>query len=197
VARSQHAADGADHPRRRMLLAILATLLGVVAVWWWLGDPSSTNATASATAPTSSDSSRWFAYAWLSGARPVTRLRVSPSAPGRHEHVTVTFHSRRATGDFGEERRSYTVQAWSVHPASGCVNNRDRVLAARPAGYRLRGRLDPARGDGGGLGWCPGRFKGKVIYAVSYACPAKGTCQPPKDFRGRREVAARFSFLVR
>lgn len=199
MSRSEHPTDGVDQLRwRRLLLVALATVLGLVAVWWSLGDPASTNATGSAPAAASGDSFAWtrYAYAWPSGGPIITRLRVSPPSPGRDERVTVTFHSQRATGDFGHQRRSYTIQAWSVHPGSGCVNNRDRVLAARPSGYRLRGRLDPARGDGGETGWCRGRFKGKVIYTVGYACPAKGTCRPPKDLRGHREVDARFSFKV-
>jgi hypothetical protein len=153
--------------------------------------------TTRATSAVSDQSPAATAYARLPAAPIVTRLRVSPSSPSRHDRVSVSFRSRRATGHFGRERRSYTIQAWSVHPASGCVNNRERVLAARPAGYRLRGRLDPARGEGGSLGWCRGRFSGKVIFSVRYACPAKGRCRPPKGFRQHRVVAARFSITVR
>ena len=173
----------------RVLLIALAALVVLLAAWWWLGGASPSTATSS--------SAEWTAYAPLSAAPAVTRLKVSPSAPRRHDRVAVAFTSRRATGVFGQERRSYWVQAHSVRPRPACVNNRDRGPPARPAGYRLRALLDPARGDGGGLGWCRGRFKGTVRYSVDYACPATGTCQPPKGFTRRSAIAARFTFVVR
>jgi hypothetical protein len=171
-----------------MLLIVMATLVALFAAWWWLGRVTSRTGAGSVVEST--------AYASLPAAPAVTRLKVSPSAPGRHERVAVAFTSRRATGVFGNQRRSYWVLAHSVRPASACVNNRDRVLPPRPAGYRLRALLDPARGDGGSLGWCEGRFKGTVRYSVDYACPASGTCQAPKGFRRHSSIAARFSFVV-
>jgi hypothetical protein len=175
------------HPRLlRVLLIALAATVALLAAWWWLGSASSTGG-----------STGWTAYAPSSAAPAVTDLEVSPSAPRRHDRVAVGFTSRRATGVFGKQRRSYVVQAHSVRPASACVNNRDRALPPRPAGYRLRTRLDPARGDGGELGWCRGRFTGTVRYSIGYACPASGTCQSPKSFRRRSSVTARFSFVVR
>jgi hypothetical protein len=172
-----------------MLLVALAALVVLVLLWWWLGNLSSTGAAGSAVG--------WTRYAPQTAGHAVTRLELSPAAPHRHDRVAVAFISRRATGVFGEERRSYALHAHSVRPASACVNNRDRYLPARPAGYRLRGTLDPARGDGGGLGWCRGRVEGTVRYSVGYACPATGTCEPPRGFRRWSRIAARFSFVVR
>jgi hypothetical protein len=197
VSSSEHEKYEGDSRGPRMLFAGLLMVLAVLALWWCLGRTTSTEATVSARAAVSDQSTGATGYAQRSAAPIITHLRVSPSLPGRHDRILVSFRGRRATGDLGRERRSYTIQAWSVHPASACVNNRFRVLAARPAGYRLRGRLDPERGDGGSLGWCRGRFKGKVIYSVSYACPAKDTCRPPEGFRRHREVAARFPITVR
>ncbi len=84
-----------------------------------------------------------------------------------------------------------------MHPASGCVNNRDRVFAERRAGARVRAVLDPARGEGGPEGWCRGRFRGTVTYTEAFACPPAGRCRPPRGFPTREVVVARFSFRVR
>jgi hypothetical protein len=119
----------------------------------------------------------------------VTQLNVSPAAPSRSERIAISFRTRRATGVFGAQRRSYVVRARSSAARSGCVANRDRVLGARPAGYRLRAVLDPARGDGGPLGWCPGPYRGTVTYVVERGCPTSRGCR-------RVHVAARFRFDV-
>ena len=84
-----------------------------------------------------------------------------------------------------------------MHPASGCVNNRDRVFRERSAGARVRAVLDPARGEGGPEGWCRGRFRGTVTYAEAFARPPTGRCHPPRGFPTRKVVVARFSFRVR
>jgi hypothetical protein len=170
------------------MLIVLAALVALFAAWWWLGRVSSTTATSSV---------EWTAYGPRLAAPTVTRLKVSPPAPRRHDRIAVSFTSGRSTGVFGSQRRYYWIQAHSVRPASACVNNRDRGPPSRPAGYRLQALLDPARGDGGVLGWCRGRFKGTMRYSVDYACPASGTCQPPKGFARRSRVTARFSFTVR
>jgi hypothetical protein len=122
---------------------------------------------------------------------------VSPTAGGKHVRFTVAFTGERATGVFGNTRRSYIVEAYAVRPASACVNNRDRALSGRPAGTRMRATLDPARGKGGPLGWCRGAFRGTVTYSEAYACPPKGRCRPPKGFPRRTRLIARFSFRVR
>jgi hypothetical protein len=157
----------------RLLLIVLAAFVVLCAAWWWLGDPSSTTATGS--------SATWTAYAGLPAPRALTRPDVSPTTPGRHDRIVVSFKSRRATGVFGTQRRAYRVRAATVHPASTCANARDRLPPSRPAGFRLRAVLDPARGDGGPLGWCPGRYRGTVTYVSGH----------------RTQIAARFSFTVR
>jgi hypothetical protein len=45
----------------------------------------------------------------------------------------------------------------------------------------VRAVLDPARGEGGPEGWCPGLFRGTVTYFEGFA---------------RKRVVARFSFRV-
>ena len=122
---------------------------------------------------------------------------VAPSVGGRHDRFAVVITSRQATGVFGSTRRSYVAGAPAVRPASGCVNDRDRVFAARPAGVRVRAVLDPARGEGGPEGWCRGRFRGTVTYTEAFACPPAGRCHPPRGFPIRTVVVARFSFRVR
>jgi hypothetical protein len=88
-------------------------------------------------------------------------VTVSPAAGGRHDRFAVAITARQATGVFGHTRRSYVAEAHAVRPASGCVNNRDRVFPERRAGARVRAVLDPARGEGGPEGWCAGRFAGR------------------------------------
>ena len=129
----------------------------------------------------------------------VALATVSPVAGGRHDRFAVVITSARATGVFGQTRRSYVAEAHAVRPASGCVNNRDRVFAAHRASARARVRalLDPARGEGGLQGWCRGRFQGTVTYTEAFACPAAGRCHPPRGFPARTVVVARFSFRVR
>jgi hypothetical protein len=67
--------------------------------------------------------------------------------------------------------RARAASAHAVHPRVACVNNRDGAFRG------ARAVLDPARGDGGALGWCRGRYRGVV--------------------RHGRTVVARFSFRVR
>lgn len=122
---------------------------------------------------------------------------VSPAAGNKHARFTVAVTARRATGVFGKTRRMYLVEAHAVHPAAACVNSRDRAMPERPAGSRMHAVLDPRRGEGGPEGWCPGAFRGTVKYSEAFACPAKGTCRPPRDFPTRIRTVARFSFSVR
>jgi hypothetical protein len=77
------------------------------------------------------------------------------------------------------------------------VNNRDRALDDGPARARVSADLDPARGDGGPEGWCPGRFRATVTYVEGFACPPGGRCHPPPGFPARSRVVAQFSFRVR
>ena len=105
--------------------------------------------------------------------------------------------TRHTTGVNGKTRRNYTLAAQADTPASGCVNERDRQFADRPAGMQVRAALDPARGEGGAEGWCPGRYEGTVTYFEGFACPSEGRCHIPDGFPTRTEIVARFSFRVR
>jgi hypothetical protein len=123
-------------------------------------------------------------------------VTVSPSAAGRHDRFAVAIVAGHAAGVFGQTRRAYVAEAHAVRPASGCVNNRDRVFGERPAGARVRAVLNPARGEGGPEGWCRGRFRGTVTYTEAFACPPARRCHPPRGFPTRKVVVARFSFRV-
>jgi hypothetical protein len=124
-------------------------------------------------------------------------VSVAPRTAGAHDRVVVSITSAHATGVRGDTARRYVVEARAVHPASGCVNNRDRVYVdgARPD-ERLTAELDPARGEGGPEGWCAGVFRGTVTDIQAYACPASGRCHPPAGFPDRRRTVARFAFRV-
>jgi hypothetical protein len=122
---------------------------------------------------------------------------ITPSTGGRHDRFAVTITTGHATGVFGRTRRSYVAEAHAARPASGCVNNRDRVFAERRAGARGRAVLDPARGEGGPEGWCRGLFRGTVTYVEGFACPPAGRCRPPRGLPRREVVVARFTFRVR
>jgi hypothetical protein len=124
-------------------------------------------------------------------------VAVTPSAGGRHDRFAVTITAGHATGVFGRTRRSYVAEAHAARPASGCVNNRDRVFPERRAGARVRALLDPARGEGGPEGWCRGAFRGTVTYLEGFACPPAGRCRPPRGLPTRQVVVARFTFRVR
>jgi hypothetical protein len=129
-------------------------------------------------------------------SQPGLSLTVSPSTGGKHDRFTVAITSRHATGVFGKWRRTYTAEAHAVRPASGCVNNRDRAFPDRPAGTRVRAKLDPARGEGGPEGWCLGLFRGTVTFSEAFACPPAG-CHPVPGVATRGGIVARFSFRVR
>jgi hypothetical protein len=130
-------------------------------------------------------------------SRPGVSLGVSPSTGRTHDRFTVAITTRRRAGVVGDTRSAYVVEAHAARPASDCVNNSDRVFPDGPGGRRARAKLDPARGEGGPLGWCRGRFLGTVTYFEGFACPPTGTCRPPPGVPKRRHVVARFSFRVR
>ena len=124
-------------------------------------------------------------------------VSVSPSTGARHDRFAVAITSRQATGVFGSTRRAYVAEAHALHPAAGCVNNRDRVFGEHRAEARIRAVLDSARGEGGPQGWCRGRFRGTVSYTEAFACPPAGRCRAPRGFPTRTVVVGRFSFCVR
>ena len=130
-------------------------------------------------------------------AAPRVSTPVAPQHGGRHTAFTVSVTTRHATGVFGRSRHVYFADATAVERAGACVNNRDRAFPAGRAGLRVRARLEPARGEGGELGWCPGLYRGRVAYVEGFACPDRGTCRPPKGFPNRSETVERFTFRVR
>jgi hypothetical protein len=130
-------------------------------------------------------------------ASDIVHVTVAPVSGARHSRLVVRITTRRATGVLGRTRRSYVADVHAAKPASGCVNNRDRAFADRPAGVRVRAVLDPARGEGADRGWCQGRFRGTITYSEGFACPPKGTCHPPRGFPARAQVVARFTVRVR
>ncbi len=126
-----------------------------------------------------------------------SQLRLAASVTGKHKRVVVTITARQATGVFGKVRRSYDLAAQRVQPQSDCVNNRSSGFPDSSAGSRVQAALDPARGDGGPEGWCPGLYEGTVTYTVGFACPAQGACHPPTGFPHRSAIVARFAYHVR
>lgn len=104
-------------------------------------------------------------------AQPV-HATVAPRVGGRHHRFRATITARQASG----AGHNYIASARLVTGATGCVENRDRVFPAAPVGHRVHADLDPARGDGGPEGWCPGHYAGTVSYGT--------------------RVVARFSFRV-
>jgi hypothetical protein len=79
---------------------------------------------------------------------------------------------------------------------SGCVQHRSTLIDAGRRGQRVTARLDPARGEGGDLGWCRGRFRGTLRYYDAFACPATGVCEPPERFERLTRVVSRFRFVI-
>src|SRR5215217_6606750 len=124
-------------------------------------------------------------------------VTLAHSRGGRHDRFAAAITTRRATGVRGRTRSNYTVAADAIRAQAGCVNNRDRRFPDGPAGARVRAVLDPARGEGGPEGWCPGRYRGTVTYFEGFTCPAEGTCHAPAGFPARTRVVARFAFRVR
>lgn len=124
-------------------------------------------------------------------------VRLKRTEIGPHDRLVASIVNRRTTGVRGKRITNYTLAGRAVRPAVACVNNRDRQFPYAPQGERVRAKLDPARGEGGPEGWCPGRYRGTVTYFSGFACPPSGTCHPPKGFPTRQRVVARFSFRVR
>lgn len=124
-------------------------------------------------------------------------LRVARTTGTKHDQFGASITSARTTGVEGQTIRNYTLSAHAERPASACVNNRDSRFPDARAGVRIRAALNPARGEGGPLGWCRGPYRAKVTYFEGYACPAKGRCQPPPGFPTQTRVVARFAFTVK
>jgi hypothetical protein len=116
---------------------------------------------------------------------------------GKHTNFVVTITAAAATGVRDDTISHYSVEAEAVKPAGGCVIERDNRFADGPAGTTVRATLDLARGEGGETGWCPGNYRGRIVFFEGFACPSTGTCEPPADFPTKRAVVARFAFTVR
>jgi hypothetical protein len=109
----------------------------------------------------------------------------------------VTFTAQHATGVVGRSGHGYSVTATAVAPKTACVNNRDAWSPdGLAAGTRTTLTLAVGRGEGGNLGWCPGRYRGKVSYFEAFRCPAQGRCHVPAGFPDREVVVARFTYRV-
>lgn len=133
------------------------------------------------------------APAATAGAVPLTLAR---SRGGVHDGFTVEITTRHTTGVKDKALSHYTVAAEAVRFAAGCVVEQDQRFPDRPAGIRVRATLDPSRGKGGHLGWCPGLYRGTITYFEGFACPREGTCRAPNNFPRRTEVVGRFAFRV-
>jgi hypothetical protein len=124
-------------------------------------------------------------------------LRIAPSAAAKHDRIVVTITAAHATGAFGRVRRGYYTEAQRVRPDIACVNNRSGYFPATAAGNQVRAALDPAQGDGGPEGWCPGAYRGTVSFAEGFNCASvQGPCHPPPGFPHRSTIVARFSYRV-
>jgi hypothetical protein len=124
-------------------------------------------------------------------------MSVAPATGRRKTVVRVAFTSRARLGAVsGGRRRTYSLVARRRSGMSGCVQHRDASIDRGRRGQRVTGRIDPARGKGGHLGWCRGGFSGKVRYFDSFACPRSGRCQSPAGFEKLNRVVARFRFRI-
>lgn len=121
--------------------------------------------------------------------------RLSPVAYGKHDRIILTMIAHRSAGVFGKTLRQYLVAANASHPRVACVNNREGSFTYSVAGIRVRAVLDPAKGDGGPQGWCPGLYHGTVSYVQGFNCGAiQGPCNVPAP---RAQIIARFDYRVR
>lgn len=167
--------------RRRMLVAAVA-LAGVTAAVL-LGTRTGGGAGGSALKPLSHQPI----------LEPVVASRI-----GKHEPVVVAITAHRSTGVFGEIRRAYLVESLDTHPGIACVNNRTGAFPSSSAGSLIRAVLNPAAGDGGPQGWCPGTYRGVVIYTRGFNCGAvRVPCDPPSGLASKSRIVARFSYRVR
>jgi hypothetical protein len=119
--------------------------------------------------------------------------RVAPSSGGPHTVFRVRFRPREFVGHDGDALRSYEARLRAAHDRASCIIDTGGFLDTR---HPRRGIvLDPNHQMGGR--WCRDRFTGSVTYHSAYACPAHGTCRPPKEFRERQRRVARIAFTVR
>ena len=123
-------------------------------------------------------------------------LHLSPVLAGKHERIVVSITARRPTGVADTVMRSYFAATQAVRPRVDCVNNRGNEFPYSGAGTRITAVLDPAAGDGGPQGWCPGVYRGVISYSRAFDCGLiQGPCTPA--FPTATEVVARFTYRVR
>jgi hypothetical protein len=124
-------------------------------------------------------------------------LSVAPTTGQPTSVIRVRFESQIRLGPTpGGRRRSYHVVARLQRETGGCVEERDTFVDHARSGQRVTARIDPARGKGGELGWCRGRYRAKVRYYDGLACPATGRCDKPEGFMTINRVVARFQFRI-
>ena len=122
---------------------------------------------------------------------------VAPHTGTRTSVVRVTFRSRVRLGATRDGRtRSYYVVAKRRPAMSGCVQHRYGWVGSGRRGRRVTARMDPTRGKGGHLGWCRGRYRGRIRYFDGYACPSEGECRAPRGFERIYRRVGTFRFAI-
>ena len=112
-------------------------------------------------------------------------------------HPLTTFRIRiEPRGFIGTQQRARSgYEAHLLRRPFGvdCITDTGGVLNIRGARHEIV--LDPRKQMG--LHYCRGHFRGTLTYFRTFACPAKGTCRPPKNFPDEHGVVARVAFEVR
>jgi hypothetical protein len=130
-------------------------------------------------------------------SRTPLELTVVPRAGHRTSIIRIGFKTPIRIGTAaGNRRRGYFLVARRRGGMSGCVQQRDGFVRPGRAGQRVVGRINPARGKGGLLGWCRGEYRGKVRYYDLWACPDTEVCAEPDRFESIDQVVARFRFSI-
>jgi hypothetical protein len=124
--------------------------------------------------------------------------QLNPVVAGKHDRIVVTMTAQHSTGIVGKAVHAYVAAATISDPKVDCVNNRDGGFPYSAAGSRIRAVLDPAAGDGGPQGWCPGAYHGTISYLRGFNCSSvQGPCQIPPRLATRTKIVARFAYRVR
>ena len=130
-------------------------------------------------------------------SRAHVEVSVAPATGGRMTVIRARFESEVRLGKtMGERRRGYYVVAKRRQGMAGCVQHRDAYVYRGRAGQSVVAKIDPKRGKGGDLGWCPGPFRGVLHYYDGFACPRTGRCDVPAGFDNVNRVVAKFRFRI-
>lgn len=121
-------------------------------------------------------------------------VRVSPSRGRPNTVFEVSFRSAARLGVSRAQRRSYRASVDGPEKR-GCAFEGDAFADRGRPGNRVVLGLAPGRAKNSR--WCRGRYHGVLARVNSYACPARGPCQPPPNFPRREQTVGRFSFVVR